>query len=141
MQLNCVYFNMYDWTNFDTIFGKASKGMYEQNVVHTISSNRQNMEGVLFFDRIWESLGLKHGEMTVYGVFLMALTNCSFEILPAKVESRPAQIVRHSRERFGSRPSKTSRDLLHPQGLQAYSRPWRDICSIGIPSSKIQSPR
>jgi hypothetical protein len=54
--------NMYDWTSFDTVFEKASKWTYEPNALQTISRNRQNMEGVLFFDRIWGSLGLKHGK-------------------------------------------------------------------------------
>ena len=61
---------MYDWTSFETVFGKASKWTHEQNHVHTISRNRQNMEGVLFFDRIWESLGLEQGKMTFGTNFL-----------------------------------------------------------------------
>ena len=55
--------DMYDWTNFDVVFEKASKWTYEQSTVQTILRSRQNMEGVLFFDRIWESLGLRQGEM------------------------------------------------------------------------------
>jgi hypothetical protein len=54
---------MYDWTSFDTVFEKASKWTYDPGTVQTISRNRQNMEGVLFFDRIWESLGLRRREM------------------------------------------------------------------------------
>lgn len=57
-----LYSRMYDWTNFDAVFEKASKWTYEQNALQAISRNRQNMEGVLFFDRIWGSLGLKHGK-------------------------------------------------------------------------------
>jgi Nuclear pore complex assembly len=53
---------MLDWTSFDTVFGKGSKWTYDQNAVHTILRNRQNMEGMLFFDRIWGSLGLKQCE-------------------------------------------------------------------------------
>lgn len=59
---------MYDWTSFDAVFDKASKWTYEQTAVHTISRARQNMEGVLFFDRIWGSLGLKQGKMANVGV-------------------------------------------------------------------------
>ena len=50
---------MYDWTNFDVVFGKASKWAYDQNIVQTISRNRQALGGLLFFDRIWASIGLK----------------------------------------------------------------------------------
>jgi hypothetical protein len=52
---------MFDWTNFDAVFEKAAKWTYEQGTMHTISKTRQNMEGVLFFDRVWGSLGLKEG--------------------------------------------------------------------------------
>lgn len=52
---------MYDWASFDNVFEKASKWTYDQNAVNTISRNRQNMDGILFFDRIWASLGLKQG--------------------------------------------------------------------------------
>ena len=54
---------MYDWTSFDAVFDKASKWTYDQSTLQTILRNRQNMEGVLFFDRIWESLGLRRREM------------------------------------------------------------------------------
>lgn len=59
------YSKMHDWTSFDTVFEKASKWTYEQSAVHTILRNRQNLEGVLFFDRIWESLDLKQGMMVL----------------------------------------------------------------------------
>lgn len=55
--------DMYDWTSFDVVFDKASKWTYEQNTRQTIRGSRQNMEGVLFFDRIWESLGLRQREI------------------------------------------------------------------------------
>ncbi len=56
---------MYDWTSFETVFDRASKWTYEQAAIQTISRNRQNFEGVLFFDRIWESLGLENGKRNV----------------------------------------------------------------------------
>lgn len=51
---------MYDWASFDIVFEKAPKWTYDQNAIHTISQNRQEMEGILFFDRICASLGLQH---------------------------------------------------------------------------------
>lgn len=64
---------MYDWTDFDAVFEKASKWTYEQDAAQAISLNRQNMDGVLFFDRIWESLGLEHGESVHKRILLEAI--------------------------------------------------------------------
>lgn len=75
---------MYDWTNFDAVFEKASKWTYEQSTLNTISRNRQNMEGVLFFDRIWASLGLKQCEMVLDTVQMWLIIRAAAKLFPSK---------------------------------------------------------
>ena len=76
---------MYDWTSFDTVFERASKWTYEQPTLHTLLRNRQNMDGVLFFDRICESLGLKQGKVVIaMAMFQLADIDLAVRLFPPK---------------------------------------------------------
>lgn len=52
---------MYEWQSFDVVFQSKPDYGYESKTVQAILKHRDELDGVLFFDRVWSSLGLKEG--------------------------------------------------------------------------------
>jgi len=52
---------MYDWENFDVVFQAKPDYAYEAKLCTPILRHREELGGVLFFDRIWANLGLSRG--------------------------------------------------------------------------------
>ena len=55
---------MYDWRDFDAVFKEQASAAYDQKTNQAISNSRRELDGVLFFDRICNSLGLKSAVKT-----------------------------------------------------------------------------
>ncbi|RMZ84161.1 hypothetical protein DV738_g783, partial [Chaetothyriales sp. CBS 135597] len=51
---------MYDWTDFDSVFHSGADGFVDQKYVDAALTHRKELGDVLFFDRIWTAVKLKH---------------------------------------------------------------------------------
>jgi len=52
---------MYDWRKFSSVFQSKPDYTLDHKQVETALRHRKELGGTLFFDRVWESLGLKQG--------------------------------------------------------------------------------
>lgn len=55
---------MINWTDFDSVFRSKADYSLDQKHVDAITKHRKDFGGVLFFDRIWNSIGLKQRTLT-----------------------------------------------------------------------------
>ncbi len=53
---------MYDWQDFKTVFQPKPDFKPDAKHAEAVLKHREELGGILFFDRIWSSLGLKQGE-------------------------------------------------------------------------------
>jgi len=52
---------MYDWRKFSSVFQSKPDYTLDHKQVETAFRHRKELGGTLFFDKVWESLGLKQG--------------------------------------------------------------------------------
>ena len=111
---------MLDWQNFDVVFHGRLEYTYDHRLVDSILRHRSELEGTLFFDRVWASVGLKQGE-TSFIIFFKSPTvyvSYSIKVLSTKDESRAQSALATHCTARRPRPAEASPPLLPSEGLQ-----------------------
>lgn len=55
---------MFDWQDFETVFRSKLDYTPDQKQIETTLRHRKEFQGSLFFDRIWNNIGLKQRKCT-----------------------------------------------------------------------------
>ena len=75
----------HNWEDFDEVFHTKPKYSPDNKHADAALKHRNELGGTLFFDRIWNTLGLKQGS-TGTCVENVVLTWQSYESVPAEIE-------------------------------------------------------
>jgi len=54
---------MLEWQSFASVFQAKADYTLDHKQVEAINRHRKDLGGTLFFDRVWQSVGLKQGQL------------------------------------------------------------------------------